>query len=259
MPEVVQGAEGHVQQAPLLVVLIVEAGLGDGGHEDGPTVWGGGQPGSPIIMPQPLCSSDGGKGLLVLAVDTSLLVRFPEVRQQGHGLWAPGRGHVLLHALLEVISPGHRQAAKAPAGEALAEEVGTELQPHFRFEWLVLGEDSSSQGVVGGDIIQPVGLEGIRKVGHVAGHVAEQHATAYMAFQTCQDVACMPACPSRRTRGGASGGALRSGPKRSKLPCGATHYPSKRSGCFAQSAPSVRCPKGCGHKQPETRAGSPGA
>ena len=129
MPEVVQGAEGHVQQAPLLVVLVVEAGLGDGGHEDGPTVRGGGQPGGPIIMPQPLCSGDGGEGLLVLAVNTSLLVCLAEVRQQGHGLWAPGRGHVLLHALGEVISPGHRhdEAAEATAGEALAEEVGAQL------------------------------------------------------------------------------------------------------------------------------------
>ena len=94
-----QEAEGHVQQAPLLVVLIVEAGLGDGGHEDGSTVWGGGQPGSPIIMPQPLCSSDGGRrssctrGGYLLAGSF-----FRRYVQQGHGLWAPGRGHVLLHA-----------------------------------------------------------------------------------------------------------------------------------------------------------------
>ena len=196
MPEVVQEAEGHVQQAPLLVVLVAEAGLGDGGHEDGPTVRGGGEPGSPIIMPQPLCSSDGSEGLLVLVVDSSLLVCFPEVRQQGHGLWAPGRGHVLLHALREVTSPGHRhdEAAEASAGEALTEEVGAQLQPHFRFEWLVLGEDPSGQGIVGGDIIQPVGLEGIRKLRHIAGHVAEQHAPAvrrldiHMALQTSQDV-----------------------------------------------------------------------
>ena len=60
-------------------------------------------------------------------VDAASLVRFAEVGQQGHRLGAPRGSHVLLDALGEVISPGHRhdEAAEAPTGERGARPAAT--------------------------------------------------------------------------------------------------------------------------------------
>ena len=196
VPKVLQLAKGHVQEAPLLVVLVIEAGLHHRSHEDGAAVMSIGEPMDPVLRPEALRDSQRSESLPVITVYTAPLVRLAQVGQQAHGVGAPGGAHVLLDALGEDVSPGHRndETGQAPAGKALSEEVGTELQPHLRFQWLVLGEDPPGQGVVGRKVIQPVGLKRVGELGHVAGDVPEQHAAAvgglhiHVALQTGEDV-----------------------------------------------------------------------
>ena len=174
VPELVHGAEGHVQEEPLPEEALLEGGIHCGGHEH----------------TAPILTSLAGFG----------------AQPKRAVLGAPGRSHVQLLPP-RWLEPSPQRTEHDPSQDAglqhLPEPLTSQLQPHFGFQGVILHEHLPGQlkigCLLGGELVAE-----LRSVGRGVlqeEHAAIAHLHVHVALQRLEnirqvgaDVGCVGIC-----------------------------------------------------------------